>query len=200
MAVNSVFIYSVFNIACAISIVLLNKWVYVNVGFPNVTLTLLHFASTFLGLEICERYNIFNVKTVPLREMLSLAASFCGFVIFTNLSLQHNTVGTYQLAKVSTTPTIALIQERYFGRTVSKKIKWTFVCITTGVVVAVMNDIKFNFLGTFFAAVGVLITSCYQIVSIIITLCVGRVGLVTLGHERSPGELRYISDSSGTYC
>ena len=29
---------------------------------------------------------------------MPLALSFCGFVVFTNLSLKYNTVGTYQVA------------------------------------------------------------------------------------------------------
>ena len=41
------------NLVSAISIVFLNKLLYVRHGFPSMTLTLLHFAITSLGLQIC---------------------------------------------------------------------------------------------------------------------------------------------------
>ena len=99
----------VLNISSSIAIVMLNKWIYTHYGFPNITLTLIHFVVTFLGLKVCEAMNIFNPKRIPLRDCLPLAMSFCGFVVLTNLSLQHNTVGTYQLIKVLTTPCIMII-------------------------------------------------------------------------------------------
>ena len=61
------------------------------------------------------------VKVVP----LSLA--FCGFVVFTNLSLQNNTVGTYQLAKALTTPTIVAIHTVFYNKSYSTQIKLTVV-------------------------------------------------------------------------
>ena len=61
------------------------------------------------------------VKVVP----LSLA--FCGFVVFTNLSLQNNTVGTYQLVKALTTPTIVAIHTVFYNKSYSKQIKLTVV-------------------------------------------------------------------------
>ena len=60
--------------------------------------------------------------------MIPLSLTFGGFVVFTNLSLQENTVGTYQLAKYMTTPCIMLIQTYFYGRKFSTKVKITVVC------------------------------------------------------------------------
>lgn len=119
--------YLLFNVVNSILIVLLNKWVYVHVGFPNITLTCLHFTVTFLGLYICQRLNVFQVKSVPLRDILPLAFSFCGFVVFTNLSLENNTVGTYQVAKVMTTPCVIMIQMLVYGKKFTMPVKLTLV-------------------------------------------------------------------------
>lgn len=119
--------YLFFNITCSIVIVLLNKWVYVHVGFPNVTLTLLHFIVTFLGLYVCQKWDVFVVKSVYIKEILPLAFTFCGFVVFTNLSLQHNTVGTFQLAKSMTTPFIIAMQALLYKKTFSLRVKLTLV-------------------------------------------------------------------------
>lgn len=156
--------YLTFNLVCSIAIVLLNKWIYVNIGFPNLFLTFLHFLSTFIGLNICERFNVFQVKTVPLKDVCLLSATFCGFVIFTNLSLQYNTVGTYQLAKVATTPVVVLLQMLYFKKKFSLKIKFTLIPTVAGIILNFYYDIRFNHIGTCFAVIGVFITSLYQIV------------------------------------
>ena len=156
--------YLHFNLICSIVLVLLNRWIYVNIGFPNLTLTLLHFITTFIGLNICERFNLFQVKTVPLKDICLLSVTFCGFVIFTNLSLQFNTVGTYQLAKVVTTPVVVFLQKIFYKKDISFKIKCTLIPIIVGVVMNFYYDIKFNYIGTLCATLGVLITSSCQIV------------------------------------
>ncbi|XP_004479252.1 solute carrier family 35 member E3 isoform X2 [Dasypus novemcinctus] len=113
------------NLLVSISIVFLNKWIYVHHGFPNMSLTLVHFVVTWLGLYICQKLDIFAPKSLPPSKLLLLALSFCGFVVFTNLSLQNNTIGTYQLAKAMTTPVIIVIQTLFYKKTFSTRVKLT---------------------------------------------------------------------------
>lgn len=155
--------YLIFNTVSSIVIVLLNKWVYKYVGFPNLTLTFLHFVVTFVGLILCQKCNVFKVKYVPLRDMMPLAFAFCGFVVFTNLSLQNNTVGTYQVAKVMTTPCIILIQIFFYKKEFLLMVKLTLIPITLGVFMNFYYDIQFNVLGTVYATLGVVVTSVYQV-------------------------------------
>lgn len=98
------------NLCCSICIVLLNKWLYSIVKFPNMTLTCIHFIATSVGLFCCKFLGVFAPKSLQVIDILPLSVTFCGFVVFTNLSLQNNSVGTYQLIKVLTTPAIMLIQ------------------------------------------------------------------------------------------
>ncbi|XP_034258742.1 solute carrier family 35 member E3 isoform X1 [Pantherophis guttatus] len=151
------------NLAASICIVFLNKWLYVRMGFPNLSLTLVHFAVTWLGLYVCQSLGVFAPKSLRPRQILSLALSFCGFVVFTNLSLQNNTVGTYQLAKAMTTPVIVLIQSVAYGKTFAPRIKLTLIPITLGVFLNSYYDVKFSLLGMIFAALGVIVTSLYQV-------------------------------------
>ena len=115
------------NLGFSIIIVLLNKWIYTHYGFPNITMTCLHFVFTTIGLIICKKLGIFQPKSLPILQMLPLSVAFCGFVVFTNLSLQTNSVGTYQLAKTLTTPCIILIQSNYYNKLFTSKIKFTLV-------------------------------------------------------------------------
>lgn len=151
------------NVSLAIFIVILNKWVYVYVNFPNITMTMYHFLMTFVGLLVCRFFNMFQVKTLPITKMLPLAVTFCGFVVFTNLSLGHNTVGTYQILKTLTMPTIMVIQYFWYSKTFSFKIKLTLIPLTLGVYLTTCFDIRFNVLGTAYALIGVFVTSLYQV-------------------------------------
>nr|XP_033808027.1 solute carrier family 35 member E3-like [Geotrypetes seraphini] len=151
------------NLLSSICIVFLNKWLYVRYAFPSMTLTLVHFVVTWLGLCACLHFRAFAPKSLRLAQMLPLALSFCGFVVFTNLSLQSNTVGTYQLAKSMTTPVILVIQSLFYGKSFSLRIKCTLIPITLGVVLNSYYDVKFNVLGTVFAALGVVVTALYQV-------------------------------------
>ncbi|OXB72967.1 UNVERIFIED_CONTAM: hypothetical protein H355_006507 [Colinus virginianus] len=151
------------NLAASICIVFLNKWLYVRLGFPNLSLTLVHFAITWLGLYLCQALGAFAPKSLRAAQVLPLALSFCGFVVFTNLSLQSNTIGTYQLAKAMTTPVIVLIQSLAYGKSFPLRIKLTLVPITLGVFLNSYYDVKFSALGTVFATLGVLVTSLYQV-------------------------------------
>lgn len=115
------------NLVSSICIVFMNKWIYVHYGFPNMTLTLVHFVVTWLGLYVCQKLDVFHPKNLRPSSILLLALSFCGFVAFTNLSLQNNSIGTYQLAKAMTTPVIIVIQTFFYRKTFSNKIKLTLV-------------------------------------------------------------------------
>ena len=115
------------NLCSSIIIVLLNKWIYTYYGFPNMSMTCIHFIFTTLGLILCQQLNMFQPKRLPVAKMLPLSLTFCGFVVLTNMSLQTNSVGTYQIAKTMTTPCIICIQSHFYARKFSTKVKLTLV-------------------------------------------------------------------------
>jgi len=119
------------NVALSISIILLNKAVYTYVHFPNMTLTCVHFVFTTIGMVFCRFFGLFSFKSLPLRHMVPVSLTFCGFVVLTNLSLQSNTVGTYQIIKSMTTPMIIIIQSVFYARLFSLPVKLTLVYYST---------------------------------------------------------------------
>lgn len=156
--------YLTLNIAFSIMIVLLNKWLYIHTRFPNITLSMIHFFMTFIGLIICEKLDVFCVKDIDIKEMVLIAMTFCGFVVLTNLSLAHNTVGTYQVAKMLTTPCVIVMQMIFYKKRFGILVKLTLIPITLGVIINFYYDIQFNVVGTIYATLGVLVTSLYQVV------------------------------------
>eukprot|EP01147_Barroeca_monosierra_P004515 gene4515-8556_t len=152
-------LFMILNYTSSISIVFLNKIAYRD-GFPSITLTMLHFILTYVGLKysfafvplkICAAFGIFQVKRINVMEVLPLCLAFCGFVVFTNLSLLYNTVGFYQLAKVMTTPAIVFIHRMFYQQTYSWQILFS------------LADVSVNLLGLIFATCGIVVTAIYQI-------------------------------------
>ncbi len=117
----------IINLISSVAIIQLNKYIYVNYGYPNMSLTCLHFIVTFLGLTVLAKLGIFRIKKVPIIKMLPMSVSFCGFVVLTNFSLQYNSIGTYQCLKALTTPIVVLISIYYNNVRYSMKVKLTVV-------------------------------------------------------------------------
>ena len=117
------------NFMTSVMIIPVNKYIYVKIGFPNITLTCVHFIVTFLGLVACAHLNILTVKRVSLHKMLPMSFTFCGFVVLTNVSLQLNSIGTYQCLKALTTPGVMAISYYYFKTTYSLRIILTVVSV-----------------------------------------------------------------------
>jgi solute carrier family 35, member E3 len=159
-------LFIVFNVLSSIAIVLGNKWCFEAYNFRfGIFLTLCHFLTTWLGLAACSLLGVFTVRRLDWRAVLPLASLFCGFVVLTNLSLQHNSVGFYQLAKVMTTPTILLIN-RVRGSaddSMGAPLLCSLAAVVVGVILASVTDVQLNLSGFVFAAAGVLVTSFYQI-------------------------------------
>jgi solute carrier family 35 protein E3 len=156
--------YLFLNAASTIGIVITNKLVFQVYGFGYGTLlTFIHLIFTFLGLELCRQFGVFERKPLKLMEVLPLSMSFCGYVALTNLSLVYSAVGFYQLMNVLTTPLLVLIQTLFYGETVPLNIKASLALTCLGVAIASFTDPHANFLGTVIALSLLLVTCMYQI-------------------------------------
>lgn len=156
--------YLFLNASSSIGIVFSNKVVFQVYDFKYGTLlTFIHFIFTFIGLEICRQFGVFEMKRVDFKKVLPLCISFCGFVSLTNLSLVYNSVAFYQLMKVLTTPIIVVIQTLFYNETFSVKIKLSLLLTCVGVAIATATDSEANLVGTLVALSALLITCMYQI-------------------------------------
>lgn len=126
-------------------------------------MTCIHFAITSAIMLLLVRVGIYQHKVLPLRSVIPLSMSFCGFVVLTNLSLKYNSVAFYQMMKVLTTPIVALIQ--FFGYSIDMqhniKLALGFTCI--GVLVATMEEVTVSLLGSAVAFLSVFVTALYQV-------------------------------------
>jgi solute carrier family 35 protein E3 len=151
------------NILSSIGIIFLNKYIFSHCQIKTMTLTAIQMAFTSLGLVLCLQMNTFVRKTVPIIKVLPLSIAFCAFVVFTNLSLEYNTIGTYQLFKVLTTPVVALISWQYYKTKYSTMVILTLIPVVVGVCTHSVNDIQLTLFGTIIASLGVIAASLYQV-------------------------------------
>ena len=85
-------------------------------------------------------------------------ASIC----FSNYSLQFNSVGTYQMAKLCVIPVVLLFNAMR-GDYASRKVHAALVVIITGVGAATVTDVQLNTKGLLFAVGAIFATAQYQI-------------------------------------
>jgi len=151
------------NILSSIGIIFLNKYIFTKCQIKTMSLTAIQMVFTFIGLCICLQLNNFQRKSISIQKVLPLSTVFCAFVVFTNLSLEYNTIGTYQLFKVLTTPVVALITWYYYKTKYSRMVILTLIPVVVGVCTHSVNDIKLTVSGTIIASIGVLAASLYQV-------------------------------------
>ncbi|ORC92357.1 solute carrier family 35, member E3 [Trypanosoma theileri] len=156
--------YLALNAFSSITIVFINKWIFEDHDFRgSITLTLIHFVVTFLGLLLSLACGVFEPKRISIIRVLPLSISFCGFVVLTNMSLLYNSVGFYQLIKVLTTPLLVVMETFIYRQTFSTKIKLSLALICIGVAIATVTDSEVNLTGVVIALSALLVTCQYQI-------------------------------------
>ncbi|CAF2041540.1 unnamed protein product [Rotaria magnacalcarata] len=158
----STVIFSI-NFVSSILVINLAKWIYVKHHFPNLTLTTINFFVTFLLLLGCMQAKLFTYVKLPIFNMIPVSICFGGFIAFSNLSLQYNTVGTYQLIKLQVTPTVMIISWLFFKAHYSLPIVISFIPVFIGTLISTYYDLQLNVFGLFCALISVMFTAFYQI-------------------------------------
>lgn len=152
------------NFASSTALVVMNKVAMDKYGFKfATTLTAFHLTCTFILLIISAKLGVFEIKRLPIRDVAKLAAGNMGFICFTNLSLQHNSVGFYQVMKVMTTPTVVIIEALLYQKYLENSLKLSLIPVCIGVIITTATDFRLNLIGTGYAIAGVIVTSFYQI-------------------------------------
>ncbi|KAK2991787.1 hypothetical protein RJ640_004884 [Escallonia rubra] len=141
-----------FNFIVAVGIIMANKLVMGRIGFNfPIFLTLIHYSSAWLLLAIFKAFSLLPVsppsKSTPFSSLFALGAVMAFASGLANTSLKHNSVGFYQMAKISVTPTIVLAEFILFGKTISFNKVLALVVVSVGVAVATVTDLEFNLFG-----------------------------------------------------
>ncbi|KAL2938391.1 UDP-xylose transporter 1 [Bienertia sinuspersici] len=148
------------SVASSVSIVICNKALMSNLGFPfATTLTSWHLMVTFCTLYLAQRLNFFETKSVDMKTIVMFGILNGVSIGLLNLSLGFNSIGFYQMTKLAIIPFTVLLETLFLSKHFSRKIKFSLSILLLGVGIASITDLQLNFVGTVLSALAI-ITTC----------------------------------------
>ncbi|XP_073275121.1 UDP-rhamnose/UDP-galactose transporter 2-like [Primulina huaijiensis] len=154
------------NVISSVGIILANKQLMSNNGYAftfATTLTGFHFAVTALVGAISNATGYSTSKHVPLWELLWFSIVANMSITGMNLSLMLNSVGFYQISKLSMIPVVCVMEWILHNKEYTKEVKISVVVVVIGVGVCTVTDVQVNAKGFICACVAVFSTSLQQI-------------------------------------
>uniref|UniRef100_A0A0E0E123 Sugar phosphate transporter domain-containing protein n=1 Tax=Oryza meridionalis TaxID=40149 RepID=A0A0E0E123_9ORYZ len=141
-----------FNFFVAVGIIMANKMVMGAVGFNfPVALSLIHYIAAWVLMAVLKAFYLLPIappsKSTPFSSLFALGAVMSFSTGLANISLKHNSVGFYQMAKIAVTPTIVAAEFIFFKKKVSLRKVITLAVVSCGVAVATVTDLEFNLFG-----------------------------------------------------
>ncbi|XP_021864880.2 UDP-xylose transporter 1 [Spinacia oleracea] len=154
------------SVASSVSIVICNKALMSNLGFPfATTLTSWHLMVTYCTLHIAQRLNFFETKTVEMKTVILFGILNGISIGLLNLSLGFNSIGFYQMTKLAIIPFTVLLETLFLNKNFSRKIKFSLFVLLVGVGIASITDLQLNFVGTVLSGLAIVTTCVGQILT-----------------------------------
>ena len=151
------------NFTSSVGIIVSNKYIFKKYDIHPVRLVAFHqMSTTFLSI-LGSIFGFYNIKQVNIYRVMPLSIFFTLFIVFSNLSLLNNTVGTYQILKCLSDPCILLLERFFYQTSYSYRVQLSFLPMILGVVVNSMYDIDFNTVGLIYGAIGIVSCAVYGI-------------------------------------
>lgn len=157
--------YAVGNVISSVAIVLVNKKVFAaGFHFP-ITLSFFHFCFTIVFYKLLWSCALFKTPDpdLPTFEKFKVALAGVGSIGFMNVSLSLNSVGFYQVTKLTIVPVTLAINYFFYSVTTTNKVKLSLFILLLGVGVATVSDVELRPIGFFFGVLAVLTTAMFQI-------------------------------------
>ncbi|KAK4751548.1 hypothetical protein SAY87_005030 [Trapa incisa] len=154
------------NVISSVGIIMANKQLMFSGGYGfsfATTLTGFHFTVTALVGLVSNAAGYSASKHVPLWELLWFSIVANMSITGMNFSLMLNSVGFYQISKLSMIPVVCVMEWILHNKHYSKEVKMAVVVVVIGVGVCTVTDVKVNAKGFICACVAVLSTSLQQI-------------------------------------
>ncbi|KAH7568107.1 hypothetical protein JRO89_XS07G0238900 [Xanthoceras sorbifolium] len=152
-----------FNVVTSVGIIIVNKALMAKYGFSfATTLTGLHFATTTLMTVVLRWLGYIQTSHLPFRELLKFVL-FANFsIVGMNVSLMWNSVGFYQIAKLTMIPVSCLLEVVLDKIRYSRDTKLSIAIVLVGVGVCTVTDVSVNARGFIAAFIAVWSTSLQQ--------------------------------------
>ncbi|KAI3836755.1 hypothetical protein MKX03_026348 [Papaver bracteatum] len=154
------------NVVSSVGIIMANKQLMSAHGYAfnfATTLTGFHFGVTALVGMVSKSTGLSASKHVPLWELLWFSIVANMSITGMNLSLMLNSVGFYQISKLSMIPVVCILEWLIHGKQYSREVKMAVLVVVLGVGVCTVTDVKVNGKGFICSCVAVMATSFQQI-------------------------------------
>ncbi|XP_038900345.1 UDP-rhamnose/UDP-galactose transporter 3-like [Benincasa hispida] len=154
------------NIISSVGIIMANKQLMSQTGFAfsfATTLTGFHFSVTALIGWISNATGYSESKSIPFWELFWFSIIANTSIAAMNFSLMLNSVGFYQISKLSMIPVVCVLEWILHGKQYSREVKMAVTVVVVGVGVCTVTDVKVNAKGFLCALVAILCTSLQQI-------------------------------------
>lgn len=154
------------SVTSSVSIVICNKALMSNFGFPfATTLTSWHLMVTFCSLHAAHRFNLFESKSIDMKTVMLFGILNGVSIGFLNLSLGFNSVGFYQMTKLAIIPFTVLLETAFLKKQFSRKIKFSLFLLLIGVGIASITDLQLNLVGSILSLLAIATTCVGQILT-----------------------------------
>ncbi|KAB5548061.1 hypothetical protein DKX38_011467 [Salix brachista] len=152
-----------FNVVTSVGIILVNKALMATYGYSfATTLTGLHFATTTLLTVVLRWLGYIQPSHLPLPDLLKFVL-FANFsIVGMNVSLMWNSVGFYQIAKLSMIPVSCFLEVVLDKVRYSRDTKLSILVVLLGVAVCTVTDVSVNAKGFVAAVIAVWSTALQQ--------------------------------------
>ncbi|KAK4539633.1 hypothetical protein RGQ29_031891 [Quercus rubra] len=154
------------NIISSVGIIMANKQLMSPSGFAfafATTLTGFHFSVTALVGLVSNAAGYSASKHVPMWELLWFSIVANMSITGMNFSLMLNSVGFYQISKLSMIPVVCVMEWILHGKHYSKEVKMAVTVVVVGCGICTVTDMNVNAKGFLCACVAILSTSFQQI-------------------------------------
>lgn len=154
------------NVVSSVGIIMANKQLMSSSGYAfgfATTLTGFHFAVTALVGLVSNATGLSASKHVPLWELLWFSIVANTSITGMNFSLMLNSVGFYQISKLSMIPVVCVMEWIIHSKHYSREVKMAVIVVVIGVGICTVTDVKVNAKGFICACLAVFSTSLQQI-------------------------------------
>ncbi|KAG6651457.1 UDP-rhamnose/UDP-galactose transporter 3-like [Carya illinoinensis] len=155
------------NIISSVGIIMANKQLLSSSGFAFTFATILtgfHFSVTALVGWLSNAAGCSaSSKHIPMWELLWFSIIANTSIAGMNFSLMLNSVGFYQISKLSMIPVVCVMEWIIHGKRYSKEVKMAVAVVVVGVGICTVTDVKVNAKGFLCSCVGVICSSLQQI-------------------------------------
>ncbi|XP_072991069.1 UDP-rhamnose/UDP-galactose transporter 2-like [Typha latifolia] len=154
------------NVVSSVGIIMANKQLMSAGGYGfcfAMTLTGFHFTVTALVGWVSNATGYSVSKHVPLWELIWFSIVANMSITGMNLSLMLNSVGFYQIAKLSMIPVVCIMEWILHSKHYTTKVIMAVVVVAFGVGICTVTDVEVNTKGFLCACVAVFCTSLQQI-------------------------------------